>query len=113
MKEKELGLLLRFFHHQDQYLTSEELADTLSLSQRTIRSYIQSLKCVVKENSAEIIAKQGYGYQLCTINPMLFEMFLNKKKPKQWMHVVRKWPWKQHWIDNLSLFFLGSINVER
>ena len=43
-----------------------------------MRTYIHNLESIVKENGAEIIAKQGYGYKLQMIRPMQFEMFLNK-----------------------------------
>lgn len=80
MKEKELDLLLYLFHHQDQFITSIELSEILSLSERTIRTYIRSTQSIAEENGAEIIAKQGYGYRLHLIHPMQFEMFLNKNR---------------------------------
>ena len=78
MKEKEQNLLLQLFENQDHFTTSKELSEILSLSERTVRTYIHNLESIVKENGAEIIAKQGYGYKLQMIRPMQFEMFLNK-----------------------------------
>lgn len=80
MKEKEQELLLQLFHHQENFITSQELSEALSLSERTIRTYIRSLQSIAYENGAEIIAKQGCGYQLKLHHPMQFELFLNKNR---------------------------------
>ena len=82
MKQKELDLLFVLFQNQECYLTSEQLATKLSLSQRTIRTYLQNLQTICNQNGAKIIAKQGYGYMLQLTNPMQFETFLNKQHMK-------------------------------
>lgn len=82
MKPKERDLLLQLFNNQDHFITSQELSKLLSLSERTVRTYIHGLQSLVSENGAEIVAKQGYGYKLNTIRPLQFEMFINKNKLK-------------------------------
>lgn len=80
MKQKERALLMHLIEHKDEYLTSQDLASELSLSDRTVRNYIQQLKELVAENGAEIVAKQGYGYQLKITHKLTFDLFLSQQE---------------------------------
>lgn len=71
--------MLQLNEHKGEYITSQDLASELSLSDRTVRNYIQKLKDLVAENGAEIIAKQGYGYQLKVIHKLAFDLLLSKQ----------------------------------
>lgn len=80
MKAKEGDLLLYLFHHQNQFLTSQQLAKEVAVSERTIRTYMRDLEDIVSQHGGEIIAKQGSGYKFITKRSMQFEMFINQKK---------------------------------
>lgn len=79
MKQKERALLMHLIEHKDEYTTSQELASELSLSDRTVRNYIQQLKELVEANGGEIIAKQGSGYQLKITHKLTFDLFLSRQ----------------------------------
>ncbi|MCQ2010958.1 BglG family transcription antiterminator [Sporolactobacillus sp. STSJ-5] len=76
MKQKERELLHFLIEHKDRFVTSHELAAALSLTDRTIRSYIQIMKKTIHENGGEIISKRGYGFQLMITQQLTFDLFL-------------------------------------
>lgn len=76
MKKLESELISFLFENRDHFVTSQELADVLSVSDRTVRTYVNQMKNLLLENGAEISAKPGYGYQLVIHQPMLFDSFL-------------------------------------
>lgn len=90
MKTKECDLLLYLFNYKDQFITSKELSKVLSISERTVRTYIKNLQRIAKQNGAEIVAKQGYGYQLNTKRSMEFEMFIKKEHFDTFDHKLEK-----------------------
>ena len=90
MKSKECDLLLYLFNYKGQFVTSKELSKVLSISERTVRTYIKNLQIITDENGAEIVAKQGYGYQLNTKRPMQFEMFIKKERFDTCDHKLEK-----------------------
>ena len=77
MKQKEKALLNRLIDHKNEFVTSKDLASELSLSDRTVRNYLQDLKVLVEKNGGEILAKQGQGYQLRIVHKMVFDLFLS------------------------------------
>ena len=79
MRSKERELLLHLIHHQEQFVTSQVLASELSLSDRTVRTYINHLKELVSENGGEISSKRGYGYCFHIVNKLDFDLFLNEQ----------------------------------
>lgn len=116
MKTKEFEILTLLFENQDSFLTSEYLANTVALSQRTIRTYINGLLYTVSKNGAEIIAKQGYGYQLKMLHPIQFEMFLNKVRTNL-QNVIREGDLEstlqwQNYIMNKLVLEDEKLNLE-
>ncbi|MEG0078086.1 MULTISPECIES: BglG family transcription antiterminator [Enterococcus] len=79
MRPKERELLIHLIRHQDEFVTSQSLAAWLSLSDRTIRTYINNLKEIVQENGGKITSKQGYGYSISILNKLNFDIFLSKQ----------------------------------
>jgi len=76
MKQKQRDLVNLLIAAKGVFKTSEELANELSLSDRTIRNYIKELKLTMEANGANIIAKQGLGYQLKILDRQQFDLFL-------------------------------------
>lgn len=75
MKQKEKELLQLLVRHQGEYISSKYLAQTLSLSDRTVREYIKRLKVHTVGNGATIYAKAGVGYQFSVTQRVAFEQF--------------------------------------
>lgn len=86
MKQKERELLLYLVENQDRFVTGKELAATLSLTPRTIRSYAKSLKGTVDKHGACFEAKPSSGYRLHISHPVSFDLFLNQHKVMNLRH---------------------------
>lgn len=80
MKPKENELLQLLYHKQDTYLTSKELASRLSLSERTVRSYIRRVQGVIEEYGGQIVARQGCGYKLVLPASSRLESLIGKNR---------------------------------
>lgn len=78
MKQKERDLLHQMFAQRDEFVTSQVLASHLSLSDRTVRTYLNHLAELVAENGASIVSKPGYGYKLTVNQPLAFDIFMNQ-----------------------------------
>lgn len=65
LHQKEKLILRSLLENKDCYITSKKLADQLSCSDRTIRTYLKKLMdWKPTETGWKITAKQGYGYRL-------------------------------------------------
>ena len=112
-KQRELiSLLVRF---KNGYKSSQELAAELSLSDRTVRTYLKDLKALIESNGGNIVSKQGYGFQLeildCTsFNLFLIEHHLLDKNIEQ--SQCREASERKHYILNLLLLESQKIDVE-
>ncbi len=80
MKQKERDVLSILMEHKEEFVTSQELASVLALSDRTVRTYLQKLKELAEVNGALIEAKPGYGYKLIIQHKLAFELFLKKSE---------------------------------
>lgn len=80
MKPKEKQLLSLLFQSQNRYLTSREISAELSISERTVRTYIHRLESVAAENGGTIEAKQGQGYRLILQRPVQFEVLVSQNR---------------------------------
>lgn len=78
MKGKEKELLQLLIKAHGDFLTSKYLASHLSISDRTVRSYLSNIKELLSKNGADIESKQGKGYSLVINDRLLFDKFLNK-----------------------------------
>lgn len=80
LHQKEKIILQYLMDNPSQYITSMELATHLSCSDRTVRNYLKNLIVMPSDETGwEIIAKQGYGYQLVIVNKELYQDFLQKE----------------------------------
>lgn len=63
--QKEKLILQYLYQNRGNFVTSKDLAEHLSCSDRTVRTYIKSLLSYINEEEGlDIISKQGYGYKL-------------------------------------------------
>lgn len=71
--QKEKLILQYLYLNRGNFVTSKELAEHLSCSDRTVRTYIKTLiSFIEKKEGLEIISKQGYGYQLDLANESVY-----------------------------------------
>ncbi|HCM89148.1 MULTISPECIES: PRD domain-containing protein [Vagococcus] len=80
MNQKEQNIIKYLLENQSNYITSQELAEEFSLSDRTIRTYINKLKPTVIDHGAMIHSKTGHGYQLEIKQRGTFDLFLKQQK---------------------------------
>lgn len=65
LSKRETQILKLLFDHKHTYLTSQEIASGIDVSNRTARKYLHLLEDALKDQAvATIEAKQGNGYQL-------------------------------------------------
>ncbi|MGG6796222.1 UNVERIFIED_CONTAM: BglG family transcription antiterminator [Streptococcus canis] len=78
LNTKEKMILQYLYQHRGDYSTSKVLADYLSYSDRTIRTYIKKLSSdlSVEETGFKIVSKQGFGYQLEIVDDKTYHQFL-------------------------------------
>ena len=76
MRQKKRELIDLLLRYKGKFVTSAFLATELSLSDRTVRQYLNDLKEILFENGAEIISKQGYGFQINIQNHTAFNLFM-------------------------------------
>lgn len=82
MNQKKQKIITYLLDSQGTYLTSQYLATELSVSDRTIRTYLKDIKNIVEDNGGEIKSKTGHGYKLSIKDEALFNQYLNKQQVK-------------------------------
>lgn len=75
LSQKETIILRLLYNNLHTYVTSQEIASELSMSDRTARKYVNSLREKLIVNQAKLDAKQGQGYRLVIIDDSVFEKF--------------------------------------
>lgn len=115
IKNKQRELISLLVHAKNTFKTSIELAKELSLSDRTVRTYLNDLKEIIQDNGALIISKQGYGYQLQINDRKEFNLFLikhhfiDKNQPQS---KYRESSERKHYLLNLLLLESQRINID-
>lgn len=115
MKKKQHELISLLISSKHTFKTSIDLAMTLSLSDRTVRTYLRDLKEVIQKNGGQIISKQGKGYQLQIKDRTVFNLFLiehhfldhNQDRPK-----YREASERRHHLLNLLLLEDQIIDID-
>ncbi|MEG1301285.1 MAG: BglG family transcription antiterminator [Erysipelotrichaceae bacterium] len=74
---KRIIKILQLFVKNKKILSSDQIALSLSVSSRTIRSDIKNLEAMLKTNGAHIKSEIGLGYHLVVTNPEAFQTFLD------------------------------------
>lgn len=84
LSQKERQILHYLIEKRDSYITSKELADALSCSDRTVRTYLKQLIHYLEtlsDTGASIRSKQGYGYRLEVSNNSILQQLLQESSP--------------------------------
>ena len=115
IKQKQRELISLLIHSKNGYKSSQELAAELSLSDRTVRTYLKDLKALIENNGGNIVSKQGYGFQLEILDRTSFNLFLIEhhlldKNIEQ--SQCREACERKHYILNLLLLESQKIDVE-
>ena len=63
-EKKRILQLFYILTQQDDYIRSYELAEKVSVTERTIKNDIAELEAFAKASGADLIAKKGKGYVL-------------------------------------------------
>ena len=115
IKNKQRELISLLVRSKNLFKSSVLLATELSLSDRTVRTYLNDLKTLIAENGGIIVSKQGYGYQLqikdrTAFNSFLIEHHLLDSHEEQ--SNCREVNQRKHYILNLLLLESQKIDVE-
>lgn len=115
IKNKQRDLISLLVGSKNQFKSSALLATELSLSDRTVRTYLNDLKALIECNGAKIVSKQGYGYQLqildrTAFNSFLIEHHLLDRHEEQ--ANIREVCQRKHYILNLLLLECQKIDIE-
>ena len=115
IKQKQRELISLLIRSKNGYKSSQELAAELSLSDRTVRTYLKDLKALIENNGGNIVSKQGYGFQLEILDRTSFNLFLIEhhlldKNIEQ--SQCREASERKHYILNLLLLESQKIDVE-
>ena len=115
IKQKQRELISLLIRSKNGYKSSQELAAELSLSDRTVRTYLKDLKALIESNGGNIVSKQGYGFQLEIVDRTIFNLFLIEhhlldKNIEQ--SQCREASERKHYILNLLLLESQKIDVE-
>ncbi|WP_392564059.1 BglG family transcription antiterminator [Orbus wheelerorum] len=115
IKNKQRELISLLARSKNTFKTSTDLAIDLSLSDRTVRTYLKDLKEVIEDNGGQIISKQGHGFQLQIKDRSAFNSFLithnlldtNEKQSKS-----REASERKHYLLNLLLLESQKIDLD-
>ena len=115
IKHKQRELISLLVRSKNEYKSSQELATELSLSDRTVRTYLKDLKSLIERNGGNIVSKQGYGFQLEILDRTSFNLFLIEhhlldKNLEQ--SQCREASERKHFILNLLLLESQKVDVE-
>ncbi|HEL2219067.1 TPA: BglG family transcription antiterminator [Streptococcus suis] len=82
LSTKEKMILQYLYQHQNVFSTSKVLAEHLSYTDRTIRTYIKKMASEISEGETgfAILSKQGYGYQLRISDEEKYHRFLSENQ---------------------------------
>lgn len=75
MNKKERSLLRFLLENESDFLSSQKIGSEVGLSDKTVRKYLNNLESVLTEHGAELLIKQGLGYQLVVRHPIQFDVF--------------------------------------
>lgn len=75
---KEKKLLQFLLQHKGTFVTSKELADYLSCSDRTVRNHLKIIFKALENEGVTLIAKQGQGYTLEVTDDQTYQEFIRK-----------------------------------
>lgn len=117
LSKRETQILKLLFDHRHTYLTSQEIASGIDVSNRTARKYLHLLEDALKKEAvATIDAKQGNGYQLKIEDSKKFDVFyLNEVKEQSTskdITTIQESNDRQYYILNRLFFEQSAVYVD-
>lgn len=117
LSKRETQILKLLFDHRHTYLTSQEIASGIDVSNRTARKYLHLLEDALKKEAvATIDAKQGNGYQLKIEDSKKFDVFyLNEVKEQSTskdITTIQESNDRQYYILNRLFFEQSTVYVD-
>lgn len=117
LSKRETQILKLLFDHKHTYLTSQEIASGIDVSNRTARKYLHLLEDALKQESlATIEAKQGNGYQLKIEDARRFDEFYLEEVKSQMaskdITTIQESNDRQYYILNRLFFEQSAVYVD-
>jgi lichenan operon transcriptional antiterminator len=117
LSKRETQILKLLFDHKHTYLTSQEIASEIDVSNRTARKYLHLLEDALKQESlATIEAKQGNGYQLKIEDARRFDEFYLEEVKSQMaskdITTIQESNDRQYYILNRLFFEQSAVYVD-
>ena len=117
LSKRETQILKLLFDHKHTYLTSQEIASGIDVSNRTARKYLHLLEDALKQESIAVIeAKQGNGYQLKIEDARRFDEFYLKEVKNQMaskdITTIQESNDRQYYILNRLFFEQSAVYVD-
>ena len=117
LSKRETQILKLLFDHRHTYLTSQEIASGIDVSNRTARKYLHLLEDALKQESIAVIeAKQGNGYQLKIEDARRFDEFYLKEVKNQMaskdITTIQESNDRQYYILNRLFFEQSTVYVD-
>lgn len=117
LSKRETQILKLLFDHKHTYLTSQEIASGIDVSNRTARKYLHLLEDALKQESlATIEAKQGNGYQLKIEDASRFDEFYLEEVKSQMaskdITTIQESNDRQYYILNRLFFEQSAVYVD-
>ena len=117
LSKRETQILKLLFDHRHTYLTSQEIASGIDVSNRTARKYLHLLEDALKQESIAVIeAKQGNGYQLKIEDARRFDEFYLKEVKNQMaskdITTIQESNDRQYYILNRLFFEQSAVYVD-
>ena len=117
LSKRETQILKLLFDHKHTYLTSQEIASGIDVSNRTARKYLHLLEDALKQESlATIEAKQGNGYQLKIQDARRFDEFYLEEVKSQMaskdITTIQESNDRQYYILNRLFFEQSAVYVD-
>ena len=72
---KEKSILQFLLKHKERFVTSKELAEHISCSDRTVRNTLKLIDQTMNIQGVKLISKQGQGFQLFFENQEAYQEF--------------------------------------
>ena len=117
LSKRETQILKLLFDHRHTYLTSQEIASGIDVSNRTAWKYLHLLEDALKQESIAVIeAKQGNGYQLKIEDARRFDEFYLKEVKNQMaskdITTIQESNDRQYYILNRLFFEQSAVYVD-
>lgn len=117
LSKRETQILKLLFDHRHTYLTSQEIASGIDVSNRTARKYLHLLEDALKQESIAVIeAKQGNGDQLKIEDARRFDEFYLKEVKNQMaskdITTIQESNDRQYYILNRLFFEQSAVYVD-